>query len=78
MTMQEVLDQLRSTPLRLRELTAGIVAKGTDLSVHSPADLRRVETELNDRPRKSLNGRSPSEVFNEMRAHLDPDRCDDR
>ena len=52
--------------------------KGTDLSVHTPADLRRVEKELNDRPRKSLNHRSPSEVFNEMKAHLDPLRCDDR
>jgi len=52
--------------------------KGTDLSVHPPADLRRVETELNDQPRKSLNDRSPSEVFNEMKAHLDPNRCDDR
>ena len=52
--------------------------KGTDLSVHSPADLRRVQRELNNRPRKSLHGRTPAEVFASLAADLTPDRCDDR
>ena len=33
--------------------------KGTDLSVHSEADLDWVATELNDRPRKRLGFRKP-------------------
>ena len=40
--------------------------KGTDLSVHSKAYLKRVQKELNERPRKVLDVRSPAEVFNEM------------
>lgn len=40
--------------------------KGTDLSVHSKTHLKRVQKELNERPRKVLDVRSPSEVFNEM------------
>jgi len=52
--------------------------KGTDLSIHSRADLCRVQRELNNRPRKSLNGRTPSKVFAALAADLTPDRCDDR
>ena len=52
--------------------------KGTDLSVHSPQDLRRVQRELNNRPRKSLGGRTPAQVFAELSAPLTPERCDDR
>lgn len=40
--------------------------KGTDLSVHSRSYLKKVQRELNERPRKVLDVRSPSEVFNEM------------
>lgn len=40
--------------------------KGTDLSVHSKAYLKKVQRELNERPRKVLDVRSPSEVFNEI------------
>lgn len=40
--------------------------KGTDLSIHSKIYLKKVQRELNERPRKVLNVRSPSEVFNEM------------
>jgi IS30 family transposase len=40
--------------------------KGTDLSVHSKAHLKRVQKELNERPRKVLDVRSPAEVFNEI------------
>ena len=35
--------------------------KGTDLSVHTAADLFTVQTELNDRPRKVLNWDSPEQ-----------------
>ena len=52
--------------------------KGTDLSVHSPADLRRVQQELNNRPRKSLNGRTPAEVFASLAADLTTDRSNDQ
>ena len=40
--------------------------KGTDLSVHSKAHLKKVQRELNERPRKVLDVRTPIEVFNEM------------
>jgi IS30 family transposase len=37
--------------------------KGTDLSIHTEAHLLAVEDELNRRPRKVLDGRSPAAVF---------------
>ncbi|AWA31146.1 IS30 family transposase [Flavobacterium magnum] len=40
--------------------------KGTDLSVHSKAHLKKVQKELNERPRKVLDVRSPVEVFKEL------------
>jgi transposase, IS30 family len=39
---------------------------GTDLSVHSQADFDGVAAELNDRPRKTLNWRKPSEALNDL------------
>jgi IS30 family transposase len=52
--------------------------KGTDLSVHTPQDLRRVQHEMNNRPRKSLRGRTPAQVFAELSELLTRERCDDR
>jgi IS30 family transposase len=40
--------------------------KGTDLSGYSQADLDAVATELNDRPRETLNWRKPVEVLNDL------------
>ena len=40
--------------------------KGTDLSVHSPAYLRFVADQLNDRPRKTPGFEPPAKVFNEL------------
>jgi IS30 family transposase len=40
--------------------------KGTDLSVHSLADLAAATAELNDRPRKVLNWKTPAEAFQQL------------
>jgi len=45
--------------------------QGTDLSVHSPARLLEVATELNDRPRKTLGGITPAQAM--QRLLLDPE-----
>lgn len=37
--------------------------KSTNLSVHSPRDLARVENELNRRPRMTLDDRAPADLF---------------
>lgn len=42
--------------------------KSTDLSVHTPHDLARVEQELNARPRMILGDRTPAELFAELLA----------
>lgn len=40
--------------------------KGTDLAVHSKAQLKKVQRELNERPRKVLDVRTQKEVFQEI------------
>ena len=40
--------------------------KGTDLALHAAEHLATVAAELNDRPRKSLGYRTPTEVFYEL------------
>jgi IS30 family transposase len=40
--------------------------KGTDLSVHSPAELQRVANQLNDRPRARLGYAKPIELMTEL------------
>jgi len=40
--------------------------KGTDLSIPSPADLARVEKELNNRPRLVLGDATPEQVFTQI------------
>jgi IS30 family transposase len=37
--------------------------KGTDLSIHSQAELNRVARRLNERPRKTLNYKTPADCF---------------
>jgi len=43
--------------------------KGTDLSQHTPAQLQAIAAELNDRPRKRLGFRTPSEEFAKLLAN---------
>jgi transposase, IS30 family len=58
------------------ENTNGLVRrylpKGTDLSALTQADLLRIEQLLNDRPRRVLGYKTPSEVFDQLlaRAHV--------
>lgn len=40
-------------------------AKGTDLTVHTPADLRRVQDKLNTRPRPTLGLKTPAQALAE-------------
>ena len=37
--------------------------KGTDLNIYTPDHLRAVEHEINNRPRRTLEDRSPAELF---------------
>lgn len=44
-------------------------AKGTDLSAHTAADLRRVAATLNKRPRPTLDLRTPAQALNQLLAN---------
>lgn len=51
---------------QLNGLLRQYLPKGTDLSLMSPAQLRQIVKQLNDRPRKKLQYRTPNEVFAAM------------
>ncbi len=46
--------------------------KGTDLSVHSPQRLLEVAAELNDRPRKTLGGITPTQAMQRLLSDPEP------
>lgn len=47
---------------------AAYFLKGTDLSVHTPAELQRVAKELNTRLRKTLGWTTPAALFDSLKS----------
>ena len=54
-----------TTEMSLPNLLPQYFPEGTDLSAYSQADLNRTARQLNQRPRKTLDFRTPAEVLNE-------------
>jgi IS30 family transposase len=56
---------LRGTNENTNGLLRQYFPKGSDLSTHGAEELRRVQDRVNNRPRKTLDWRTPVEVFDE-------------
>jgi len=56
----------RGTNENTNGLTSQYFPKGTDFSTVSVRQLKRVQRELNDRPRAVLNYKKPDEVINQL------------
>jgi transposase, IS30 family len=64
----------RGSNANTNRLLRQYLPKGTDLSVHSAADLARIDCSLNNRPRKTLGYLTPSERLAEflLRTPVEP------